>query len=341
MKILNILNLIDWAFWRGLFVVVCIAVLTGTKIPLPNFSGDGSDGERQQQSTQQSNAAQKATANGSLYQGQKTLTISWYDPALVKLDPVKWATNCMHPCDTTATGEYVPNWYNKGAACPRSWTSAGAKIYVPLFGWVECIDTGGKIVESSNSMWIDMLWHYQDEWNGAYPYNYGDTIPAGQWGYTYGELDWLTVSTAPQMLAPDVPSGPLTINTAVRLLYNGSDPWMTAGLHQGAYDYKAGCDTTLYSPVPGEATVIWKGYDGYIGPYSYNTHYVPSSGIKSEDVYGNSQIDIEGPGGYVRILHGHWDVEIGDVVVGGVDKIGTEGDVGNSTGCHSHIQVVR
>lgn len=83
--------------------------------------------------------------------GGKPLKISWYDPAL-------GGVNCDHDCTTMASGVRVtPDRYGRTAACIRSWTAARRVVVIPGIGEFECLDTGGKIQEHADYIWIDLM----------------------------------------------------------------------------------------------------------------------------------------------------------------------------------------
>lgn len=80
-----------------------------------------------------------------------TVKVSWYDPELGGI-------NCSAPCDRTANGSYVPDWYHKGAACVPSWPM-GTVFEVGGYRF-QCIDRGGAIQEVRPGVyWVDMLLH--------------------------------------------------------------------------------------------------------------------------------------------------------------------------------------
>lgn len=185
-----------------------------------------------------SSSAQPAIATQTnAHSGGKTLIVSMYDPALGGI-------NCAHPCDTTATGRPVAEWYKRGAACPQQWTRERRTVYVPQVGWLECIDNGGAIVEDAATAWVDILWPAAEF--GALPYRYGDRIPAGSWYWRTSQSE-----------------------TVVSLPYH-TEAYQTGtkGVHDnGARDYMtdAGCGAPLFAPLTGTVTEV--GVDGMGNTY--------------------------------------------------------------------------
>lgn len=106
-------------------------------------------------------------------------------------------------------------------------------------------------------------------------------------------------------------------------------PKIRGGLHglsgwEGV-DISGGCGTELIAPISGK--ISFNGRDGYIGPHDY----------KREQ---NTMLSITGNNGIeVILLHGIYDVVVGDSVVAGQTVIGSEDSIGNSTGCHTHFIV--
>lgn len=95
-----------------------------------------------------------------IYGGRdKPLIMSRYDPHL-------GGVNCEEPCTVTASGELVDDWWGAGAACVRSWL--GRTIEIDGHKW-RCIDTGGKIVETTDGYWVDLL-------TKESPYSYGQIV---------------------------------------------------------------------------------------------------------------------------------------------------------------------
>lgn len=267
---------------------------------------------------------------------QYPLRGSHYDPAL-------GGTNCDHDCSVMASGDSTFSWAggkdgvyasacanrpdlgwvigsaSKGTAGTRF--TAGGKIYEcrDTGGWIKCHKPGDydpaianahakgylldlPVIAEIDYCWVDL---YDDPL-----VSYGHLIVDWQ----FGEL---AVDTAVAQA-----SGPLTMETAVSLLYMGSERTMSQGWHSSvglpdAQDWTAGCRTPLFSPVPGVAKVTHNGDDGLS--------------------IGNTMITIEGPGGKVTLLHGNYDVLVGSTVVGGVTRIGSEASNGDSTDCHSHV----
>ena len=123
-------------------------------------------------------------------------------------------------------------------------------------------------------------------------------------------------------LLPVLASVPLTVRKTVHPLYK-VPVQMTQWYHDGgtlAKDFSAGCGSTLYAPISG--TVVSNGYDGYTGPNGYNNSYL---------VISNGTVE-------VKLLHGQYTPTVQSTVLAGT-PIGTEASTGNSTGCHSHIEV--
>lgn len=90
-------------------------------------------------------------------------------------------------------------------------------------------------------------------------------------------------------------------------------------------DVARGCGTKLVAPVTGR--VAYVGRDGYVGPYS-NGQQNSMLTLHADDDHTS-----------VTMFHGHYSVKAGDRVTAGVTVIGTEGRVGNATGCHTHLVV--
>lgn len=252
--------------------------------------------------------------------GQYPLRPSYYDPSLCydANGRVIANTNCDSDPTTMASGDKVADWVGGrngiyASSCPRrpdmgwqhgtQFTMAG-NVYEcrDTGGWINCYQPGDydpalKATAEFAYCWVDVL---------------GEPVAP------YGGLitDW-SFGTA-----VTVPIEPLTMETAVSLLYIGSDPEMSKGWHPSAglpdaQDWTAGCRKPLSSPVPGVATVTHNGDDGL--------------GI------GNTMITIEGPGGKITLLHGDYSAPVGSTVVGGVTRIGAEASNGESTDCHSHV----
>jgi murein DD-endopeptidase MepM/ murein hydrolase activator NlpD len=98
---------------------------------------------------------------------------------------------------------------------------------------------------------------------------------------------------------------------------------LTQWYHDGstlAKDFSGGCGSTLYAPISG--TVLGNGYDGYTGPHGYNNSYMVLSD-------GTTR---------VKLLHGEYTPSVHQTILAGT-PIGTESSTGNSTGCHTHIEV--
>lgn len=250
------------------------------------------------------------------------LRVSHYDPAL-------GGTNCDHDCSTMASGDKVADWIGGrngvyAAACPREWgwqTGTQFSIAGVVYecrdtgGWINCYEPGEydpalKQSATLNYCWVDLM---------------RDPIAP------YGALvaDWSLGTAVPKT------SGLLTQETAVHLLYMGAEPVQSQGLHgepgYEGWDWTAGCDTPLYSPVPGVATVIKNGTDGWVGPYAQG----------GEE---NTMLVISGAGGTVTLFHGLYTAAVGSTVVGGVTRIGYEDDIGNVVSgpdgaCHQHISI--
>ena len=74
--------------------------------------------------------------------------------------------------------------------------------------------------------------------------------------------------------------------------------------------------------------------DTLLAPLTGVVSYVGDDGLR----IGNTMLTIRGVSGAekVSLLHGNYDVRVGDVVIAGWSRIGTEASNGNSTGCHSH-----
>lgn len=88
---------------------------------------------------------------------QKPLIMSSYNPH-------DGGINCEWPCEVTATGELVEDWWGAGAACIKDWTDRGVVVVIDGRPW-KCIDTGGDIVETDVGIWVDLLTK-----NSAYAY---------------------------------------------------------------------------------------------------------------------------------------------------------------------------
>lgn len=120
------------------------------------------------------------------------------------------------------------------------------------------------------------------------------------------------------------------VEDVAKLLYkdNSDELRMTQDYHgvdpdYMGYDFTTKCNDKLYSPLPGQGVVTYKGTDGYIGPYANGEE--------------NTMLRIQGDAGDIVLFHGTYTVEVGDVVLGGLTPIGFNDDIGNATGCHSHI----
>lgn len=128
----------------------------------------------------------------------------------------------------------------------------------------------------------------------------------------------------------------LNMDVVVSLLYAGSEPHMTQGYHgvvagYEGYDFAAGCGTPLFSPVPGEAEVVYNGMDGYNHTDGAGTVWPQAT-----------MITVRGAAGEVTLLHGLYNrVEVGDILIGGKTRIGSEAKFGYATGCHQHIHLER
>ena len=100
----------------------------------------------------------------------------------------------------------------------------------------------------------------------------------------------------------------------------------TQAMHGGALpgrDYHVQCGTPIYAPITGKVTAI--GHDGFVGPHGSNNSFIKISGA---GVHAGIEI---------TMLHGEYDVAIGDDLIQGVTNIGREASIGNSTGCHTHF----
>lgn len=100
----------------------------------------------------------------------------------------------------------------------------------------------------------------------------------------------------------------------------------TQGMHGGGLpgrDYAVECGTPIYAPINGEIAAL--GLDGFVGPHGSNNSFVKIDGI------GNHA------GIQIIMLHGEYNVSVGDKLIQGVTNIGREASVGNSTGCHTHF----
>ncbi|MCI0726408.1 MAG: transglycosylase SLT domain-containing protein [Chloroflexi bacterium] len=105
------------------------------------------------------------------------------------------------------------------------------------------------------------------------------------------------------------------------------------GYHAGhlGIDIEAGCGVEVYAPLTGVITFV--GRDGYIGPHSDRRNGLP------ED---NTMLVIDdGAGTQVVLLHGRYTAREGQPVTAGETPVGYEDTIGNSTGCHTHLEVLR
>lgn len=278
--------------------------------------------------------------------GRYPLRASHYDPSLCydANGRVIANTNCDSDPTTMASGDATFSWTGGkngilASACANrpdlGWTigsasqgtagtrfTAGGSIYEcrDTGGWIKCYDPGDYDPAIANAHASGYLLDQPEIAAISYCWVdlYSDPlVPYGQFviDWSFGEL---VVDTA-----VSTPSGPLTMATAVKLLYMGSQPSQSQGWHPsvqplpGAEDWAAGCGTPIYSPVPGKATVTYVGDDGLN--------------------VGTTMIVIEGAGGKVTLLHGDYTALQGSTVVGGVTQIGSEASNGNSSGCHSHV----
>lgn len=66
--------------------------------------------------------------------------------------------NCQEPCNLTAIGYEVEEWYGRGAGCPLPLLQYGTTVVIKGRPF-QCIDTGGAVmvVEDSNAIRIDLL----------------------------------------------------------------------------------------------------------------------------------------------------------------------------------------
>lgn len=90
---------------------------------------------------------------GPIGAGPKPLRISWYDPSLCPASPI----NCWGSGKRFRNGEVVTaERYGDTAACIREWF--GRTVVIPELNMrLVCRDTGGKIVEADDYIWIDIL----------------------------------------------------------------------------------------------------------------------------------------------------------------------------------------
>jgi len=119
-----------------------------------------------------------------------------------------------------------------------------------------------------------------------------------------------------------------TIYKPVQLPYRVKST-LTNGLHgQGDWagnDYATNCGTPIYAPITGEISA--KGVDNYVGPHGRNNTFLQVTGTEQHS------------GLKVVLLHGEYSVNIGDNVIQGITRLGSEASIGNSTGCHTHLIV--
>lgn len=79
--------------------------------------------------------------------------LTWYDPALCDEKPI----NCMGDPMRTAGGHYVPDWYERGIACPSEFP-LGTIIMIEGYGELTCIDRGGSIILNGDGVFrFDLL----------------------------------------------------------------------------------------------------------------------------------------------------------------------------------------
>lgn len=134
------------------------------------------------------------------------------------------------------------------------------------------------------------------------------------------------------MTMTPVETKPSDINGIAKMMYRDSPELVrqTQDYHGEfpgfeGYDYTTRCNDILYSPLPGRGIVTFNGKDGYVGEYA-------SPGEE------NTMLVVEGSAGKVILFHGTYDrVSVGDIVIGGITPVGFNDNVGNATGCHSHI----
>jgi murein DD-endopeptidase MepM/ murein hydrolase activator NlpD len=84
-------------------------------------------------------------------------------------------------------------------------------------------------------------------------------------------------------------------------------------------DYSAGCGAALLAPITGQ--VVARGTDSYCGPHGCN----------------NSYLTIRGDGVEVLMMHGDYSVGVGQPVIAGLTRVGSEASNGNSSECHTHF----
>lgn len=88
--------------------------------------------------------------------------LTWYDPALCDQFPI----NCMGDPMSTAGGYYVPDWYDRGLACPSEFPM-GTRVTIDGFGELTCIDRGDSIILNDDGIFrFDLLTHHE---NGGIP----------------------------------------------------------------------------------------------------------------------------------------------------------------------------
>lgn len=89
-------------------------------------------------------------------------------------DPDKGGINCLPPCNVTASGALVSEWWNKGAACPNE-LPFGTVVTLPGGEEVKCIDRFNqthriglpwhpsynqlvsKLMPDKDAFWLDVL----------------------------------------------------------------------------------------------------------------------------------------------------------------------------------------
>lgn len=293
------------------------------------------------------------SSRGTAVAGEYPLRPSYYNPQLggTNCDEVYdiWGRLISGDCNTMASGDKVTAWIGGqngvyAAACANrpdlGWVIGSAakgtdgtrfEIAGMRFecrdtgGWIQCYEPGEVDKAIANAHTRGKL--LDQPAVAEEPYCWVDTMttePLAPYGTMIPASDWHMIVDDTIAPVPTSATGDITIETAVALLYADSEPWMTQGWHPSAglpaaQDWKAGCGTPLYSPVPGQAIVTYNGDDG-LGN-------------------GTTMITIDGAGGKVTLLHGNYTVRPGTAVIGGKTQIGTEASNGNSTGCHNHVIV--
>jgi hypothetical protein len=135
-----------------------------------------------------------APAEAAPYVCEDLPDVSGYTLKVTAYDPVLGGHNCMEPCDQTAVGYMVDDWYGRGAGCPLDLLRARAVVTFAGYTF-PCIDTGGAVLIDHGREWVrvDLLWKLHDE-QGAYhlpedaPWFIHTEIPAGD--YSVSGVGW-------------------------------------------------------------------------------------------------------------------------------------------------------